>query len=242
MNLIVDIGNTWVKYAVFQEGNLLMQQKMDAKQFAAQLATVFKTYPQIEKAIIAATGTVEEQTVEVLEQFCSVHRLSSHSKTPFTNLYKTPLTLGVDRIALAAAAFYHNPKGNTLVVDLGTCVTYDIVNDKGEYLGGGIAPGLYMRYQAMHQQTAGLPLLQPEFPDTLIGTNTASSMHTGTFLGLCHELDGTIDQYRARFQHLTVILTGGDSHFFVERLKNHIFADAIFLLKGLDYLLEYNLK
>ena len=154
--------------------------------------------------------------------------------------YATPLTLGMDRVALATAAFYHNPKGNTLVIDMGTCITYDMLNDHGEYLGGAISPGLHMRYNAMHQQTKKLPLLEPEIPLDFIGNSTANSMHNGVVQGISHELDGVIDQYKNRFEHLTVILTGGDSHFFAKRLKNSIFANSKFLLEGLNYLLEYN--
>ena len=166
--------------------------------------------------------------------------LSHESKVPFKNSYATPQTLGIDRIALATAAFYHAPHKNTLVIDAGTCITYDMVNDFDEYLGGAISPGLEMRYKAMHQQTSALPLLPVEAPLDLIGNTTNSSMHSGVVNGICAELDGIIDQYATRFKDLTVILTGGDSHFLSKRLKNTIFADSKFLLKGLNYLLEYN--
>lgn len=123
---------------------------------------------------------------------------------------------------------------------MGTCVTYDFVNDAGEYRGGAISPGLNMRYRAMHLQTDKLPLLQPEELLDFVGNSTASSMHSGVINGLTLELDGAISQYHARFQDLTVILTGGDSQFFVKRLKNSIFANSKFLVEGLNYLLEYN--
>jgi type III pantothenate kinase len=180
------------------------------------------------------------QAVDILAVFCKVYVLSPQSKIPFKNSYATPQTLGPDRMALATAAFYHNPKGNTLVIDAGTCITYDMVNDYGEYLGGAISPGLYMRYNALHEYTDKLPLLTPENILDFIGNATESSMHSGVVNGIALEIDGVIEQYRSRFRHLTVILTGGDAQFLSKRLKNTIFAHSNFLLEGLNQLLEYN--
>lgn len=240
MNLIVDIGNTLVKYAVFDKGKLLIDQSSESGLFVSKVKELFEVYPKIDHAILSAVGDLQKKQFEILSLFCKVHVLTSDSKVPFKNRYGTPQTLGVDRIALATAAYYHNPKGSTLVIDMGTCITYDLVNEKGEYLGGAISPGLQMRYRAMHQQTSKLPLLEAEWQNDFIGHSTESSMHSGVILGISHELDGTIEQYKNRYQHLTVILTGGDSHFFAKRLKNSIFANSKFLLEGLNYLLEYN--
>lgn len=240
MNLVVDIGNTLVKYAVFDKQKLLFEQRSDQGLYVSRIKELFEVYPKIEYAIISSVRDMEKKQFEILSLFCKVHVLSHNSKVPFKNSYATPNSLGMDRIALATAAFYHTPKGNTLVIDMGTCITYDIVNNWGEYLGGAISPGLLMRYKALHGQTKKLPLLDPETPLDFIGNSTANSMHNGVVQGICHELDGTIDQYKNRFEHLTVILTGGDSHFFAKRLKNSIFANSKFLLEGLNYLLEYN--
>ncbi len=240
MNLVVDIGNTLVKYAVFERGTLLVVESSACGVFLSKIKALFETFPKIEYAILSSVKVLENKEFEVLSLFCKVHLLSATSKVPFKNGYASPETLGVDRIALATAAFYHNPKGNSLVIDMGSCITYDFVNGRGEYLGGAISPGFLMRYRAMHEQTAKLPLLEPELQPDFIGNSTASSMHNGVIQGICHELDGTIEQYKNRFPHLTVILTGGDSHFFAKRLKNSIFAHSKFLLEGLNYLLEYN--
>jgi type III pantothenate kinase len=189
---------------------------------------------------VSSVGNLDPRVHAVLAVFSDVHQLGPSSKTPFKNSYATPHTLGVDRIALATAAFYHNPKGNTLVIDAGTCITYDMLNDYGEYLGGAISPGLYMRYKALHEQTSKLPLLEPTDLVDFIGNSTESSIHSGVVNGMCQEIDGVIDQYKSRFTDLTVILTGGDALFLSKRLKNTIFADSKFLLTGLNYLLEYN--
>lgn len=240
MNLVVDIGNTLVKFAVFDKNTLIFDDRFKIDDFKDKVKRLFKEYPGIQRAIYATVGVTEKKYLTVLTLFCKVHVLSHQSKVPFKNSYATPQTLGIDRIALATAAYYHAPHKNTLVIDAGTCITYDMVNDFDEYLGGAISPGLKMRYRAMHEQTSALPLLQMETPLDLIGNTTISSMHSGVVNGVCAELDGIIDQYATRFEDLTVILTGGDAHFLSKRLKNTIFADSKFLLKGLNYLLEYN--
>ena len=240
MNLIVDIGNTLVKYAVFEQEKLLITESSPCGVFLSKVKALFGAYPKIAHAILSSVKALENKEFEILSLFCKVHLLSPATKVPFKNQYASQETLGVDRIALATAAFYHNPKGNTLVIDMGTCITYDFMDSQGTYHGGAISPGLAMRYRAMHEQTAKLPLLEPEFPTDFIGKTTANSMHNGVVQGICHELDGAIAQYKNRFLLLTVILTGGDSHFFAKRLKNSIFANSKFLLEGLNYLLEYN--
>tara|TARA_R110002167_G_scaffold262525_13_gene469172 strand:- start:2069 stop:2797 length:729 start_codon:yes stop_codon:yes gene_type:complete len=240
MNLIIDAGNTRTKFAVFDKGNLVFGKEADAPLAALAAKKICDLYPKISWSIISAVNNLDPKVIAVLSVFCPVHQVNYRSKTPYKNSYATPSSLGPDRIALATAAFYHNPKGNTLVIDAGTCITYDMVNDYGEYLGGAISPGLHMRYRALNEQTAKLPLLAPGESFDLIGNATESSIHSGVINGLCFEMDGFISQYRSRFSHLTVILTGGDAQFLSKRLKNTIFADSNFLLKGLNYLLEYN--
>jgi len=240
MNLVIDAGNTKVKFAVFRRNVLLEVVTGSAHDFAGHVREIFEKYPGISSAIVSAVSALEPQAAEILAVFCKVHILSPGSKIPFKNSYATPQTLGPDRMALATAAFYHNPKGNTLVIDAGTCITYDLVNDRGEYLGGAISPGLFMRYNALHEYTGKLPLLTPANILDIIGNATETSIHSGVVNGITLEIDGVIGQYKSRFSHLTVILTGGDAQFLSERLKNTIFAHSNFLLEGLNQLLEYN--
>ncbi|RUA13378.1 MAG: type III pantothenate kinase [Flavobacteriia bacterium] len=240
MNLVIDIGNTLVKYAVFDNGTLIYDESSESGLFLSKVKGLFGKFPEINRSLISSVGRLEGKERDIVALFCKVHVLSNTSKVPFKNSYATPQTLGVDRLALATAAFYQNPRGNTLVIDAGTCITYDMVNNSGEYIGGAISPGVQMRYRAMHQQTAGLPLLQPEDILDFIDNSTQACMHSGVVNGVAQEVDGVIGQYSSRFQDLTVILTGGDAHFFAKRLKNTIFANPKFLLVGLNYLLEYN--
>lgn len=241
MNLVVDAGNTFIKLAVYGKDGMLAMRQLPLQEFCQGVQKVFEDYPGIRRAIVSSVAHLDKRGLDVLHVFCPVHLLGKDTRYPFKNSYATPQTLGVDRIALATAAFYNNPHGNTLVVDAGSCVTYDMVNDYGEYLGGAISPGLRMRYRAMHEQTANLPLLEPaEEVLDFIGNSTQSGMHSGVVNGLCLEIDGMIGLYESRFPHLTVILTGGDAQFLSKRLKSTIFANSKFLLEGLNYLLEYN--
>ncbi|UJH66295.1 type III pantothenate kinase [Allomuricauda sp. SCSIO 65647] len=240
MNLVIDIGNTLMKYAVFDRGEMVLFKTSEPSLFLSKIKKIFKNHPKIGHALISSVGKPAQKEAKILTLFCKVQQLSPRTKVPYKNCYATPNSLGVDRMALATAAFYQNPKGNTLVIDAGTCVTYDMVNEFGEYLGGAISPGLKMRYRAMNEHTFGLPLLDPQEVLDFIGNSTETSMHSGVVNGMVQEIDGIIDQYRKRFQHLTVILTGGDAQFFAKSLKNTIFANSKFLLEGLNHLLEYN--
>ena len=240
MNLVIDVGNTYVKLAIFDKGILLFDKKVVLSDFCIQIKDIFSNFPTINYAIISSVGKLNKKNIAVISAFCKVHKLSYKSKIPFKNSYATPKTLGVDRIALATVAFYHNPNKNTLVIDAGTCITYDMVNSFGVYLGGAISPGINMRYKALHKQTFKLPLLEKNDVCDFIGNTSESSIHSGVINGVCNEIDGVISQYILRFTDLTVVLTGGDASFLSKRLKNTIFAHSKLLLEGLNYLLEYN--
>ena len=240
MNLIIDVRNTFVKLAVFKNGHLLFNESTEVENLIGRIKIIFQEFPQIDWAIVSSVVQLGKSEMDALTVFCNVHVLNHQSKIPFKNLYATPKTLGVDRIALATAAYYNGANTNTLVIDTGTCITYDLVTHKGEYLGGAISPGLTMRYKALNEQTSKLPLLGLKAPADLIGNTTESSIHSGVVHGASAEIDGVIDQYSSRYEDLTVILTGGDAQFLSKRLKNTIFALSNFLLIGLNYLLDYN--
>lgn len=240
MNLIIDAGNTHIKLAVFKKTEIVHLDTVQLSDFVEAIKKMVKEFPAIKAAIVSSVGSLSREHMNVVGVFCNLHELSHTSKVPFKNSYATPQTLGVDRMALVTAAFYQNPRQNNLIIDAGTCITYDIINDFDEYLGGAISPGVQMRYRAMHQQTAKLPLLEKKELFEVIGNSTENCMHSGVVNGVGLELDGVIDQYKSRFKDLTVILTGGDAQFLSKRVKNTIFADSKFLLKGLNYLLEYN--
>ena len=159
---------------------------------------------------------------------------------PFVNLYETPSTLGVDRLALVSAAAAQYPNKNVLIIDSGSCITYDFLDHKNCYLGGAISPGLEMRYKALNNFTAKLPFLDMKTPKSLTGNTTNSSIHAGVVRGTLFEIEGFIASYRKEYEDLTIILTGGNAHFLRDSLKSGIFANSNFLMEGLHYLLENN--
>jgi type III pantothenate kinase len=241
MNLIIDVGNTRIKIAVFSGSDLISQEQVAHDNF------VVKAIENIEKfncknGIISAVGAIDRSELKRIKDKIHLIELNHKCKLPFNNNYASPKTLGVDRMALVAAAIREFPNKNTLIIDAGTCITYDFVNFEGDYKGGAISPGLSMRYQSLNQFTDKLPLLKAldEAPD-LIGNSTEASMHSGVQNGMIIEIEGLIEQYRKKNKDLTIVLTGGDLYFLSNRLKNGIFANPNFLIIGLNTILTYNL-
>jgi type III pantothenate kinase len=220
---------------------MLFYESFEKEWLQKKIEEILKAYPKIAQMITSSVTKLSADTKAFLQKLSiNVHTLTHTSNVPFQNNYATPETLGVDRIALVVAAVAQYPNQNVLVIDAGTCVTYDFKTNKEVYLGGGISPGLKLRYKTLNLLTANLPLLEPEIPNNFIGNTTASAIHSGVSIGIITEIDGIIDRYKAQFQHLTVILTGGDANFLAKRLKNTIFANSKFLLQGLNTVLEYN--
>ena len=143
-------------------------------------------------------------------------------------------------MALVSASVQQFPKTMFLIIDAGTCITYDFITNDNEYLGGAISPGIQMRYQSLHNLTANLPLLSTEMPENILGNSTNDSMHSGVVFGVIKEIDGVIDEYQEKYKDLTVILTGGDANFLSKQLKSSIFANSNFLLEGLNFILQIN--
>ena len=240
MKLVIDVGNTSSKLAVFDRTVLVDVKRLDNSKLLNALEELLIEYRVLSSALISKVGHLDSAVVQLLKKRMPVHLLSYKSKLPFVNAYTTPHTLGVDRIALAAAAVSEYPKTNVLVIDAGTCITNDFVDAESTYLGGSMSPGLRIRYESLHNFTANLPLLKQSVPQDLIGVSTEEAIHSGVILGTCKEINGIIDAYRLRYKHLTVILTGGDTKILSDQLKNSIFANSNFLLAGLNYLLDYN--
>ncbi|REE27512.1 type III pantothenate kinase [Winogradskyella pacifica] len=242
MNLIVDVGNTYVKFAVFFNADLIYKLSFKLNEFKKQYEIVKKDFPKLKKAIISSVGHLSKEQVELIKNDLNVMELTSELKFPFKNDYQTPKTLGVDRVALVCASVNQLPNKNVLIIDAGTCITYDFVTKENHYRGGAISPGLRLRYLSLNNLTAHLPLLETKTPDNIIGNSTESSIHSGVVYGAINEIDGVINQYIENYSDLTVILTGGDSKFLSNQLKNTIFAKSNFLLEGLNFILEYNSK
>ena len=237
--LIVDAGNSRIKIVVFKGQQLLQREDCGQSDFLKIVSAIFSSH-KISKVILSSVGSKTATLYEFLTRFQEVVLLSTSTPVPFQNRYQSPATLGVDRIALVSAAALQYPDKNVLVIDAGTCVTYDVKNAENEYLGGAISPGLKMRYKALASQTENLPLLEPVFDRDLIGSDSDASMHSGVVNGLVFEIEGFVAKTQDQFSDLTVVLTGGDAIYLSKRLKNGIFAQPNFLAEGLHAILIHN--
>ncbi|KAA1243081.1 type III pantothenate kinase [Aquimarina sp. RZ0] len=240
MNLVIDIGNTSVKIGVFDKMVLVYKKTLMSNNLSETIPKITRDYPQVEKAIISSVSNVEEKDISMLTDVFDTILLDHTTLMPFANLYATPETLGVDRLALVAASVNQFPEKDVLIIDTGTCITYDFKNNKEEYLGGAIAPGLKLRYTSLNNFTSKLPLLELKLPRNHIGNSTNEAIHSGVVQGVLYEIEGAIAEYCNTYPDLTVILTGGDAHFLSKRLKNSIFATSNFLLEGLNNILAFN--
>lgn len=238
MNLIIDEGNTRIKLAVYNKSQLIDIEFSTFDLFSEDVLKLQEKY-KFEALIISS---VTHQILNKKELVSIPHRyiLSNLTPVPFVNKYKTPKTLGVDRIALTMAAYCKYPNQHSLVIDAGTCITYDFIKNDGIYIGGAIAPGIKMRYESMHTFTQKLPLLtKPEEDVRLTGATTNESMHSGVINGTMFEIEGVINSYQQKYESINVILTGGDANFLDKQLKNSIFVNPNFLLEGLNEVLMY---
>lgn len=235
MNIIFDQGNTRTKVGWFEKGRKV--ESLTLINPVEGISGLLKKH-KVNKGIISSV--IGDDLFETVKEQASfpITKLTHSLDLPYKMNYGTPKTLGLDRIALAAAAVAEYPSRNCLVIDAGTCITYDFVNEKGEYLGGAISPGMQMRFKAMHGFTAGLPLSNPSEYLGLIGDTTLSSLASGVMNGIKEEVRGTIQSYDERFGDLVTVITGGDAFLFDHLVKNSIFASPEFLLQGLNNILD----
>ena len=225
-NLVIDIGNTYTKVAVF-DNNVLAYTNQYVAFNTNDLLTCLDSYP-IKKAIVATVKEKAEEWEKVLNGKADLTYFNAATFTGINNKYLTPQTLGADRLAAVAGANYLYPDDNNLVIDGGTCITYDFIDAGKNYFGGSISPGLNMRYNALNYYTSALPLVNSndEFTESY-GNNTITAILSGVQNGIKHELTGFIESYIKSHQQINIILTGGDSIFFDTLLKNSIFAPYI---------------
>ena len=238
MHLILDIGNTSIKYHLFSGGERL--EGAIVMELHDLETSLLEEYPTLSEMVYAdVRGKYSHSAICSFFPKLKVHSIKSLS-VPFVSSYATPKTLGEDRVALVAAAIKHFPNQNCLIIDAGTCITYDLITAEKNYLGGAISPGLAMRFKSLSYFTGKLPQVEAKGAPLLWGDSTETSIQAGVLQGIAHELDGQINAYEARFPSLAVILTGGDAHYLSKSVKNTIFAQPNFLAEGLDHLLDHN--
>ncbi len=239
MNLIIDIGNSRTKFAVFN-GNILIRQKAFAKINLSVLKSFLNANVEIKAAILSSVADFDRSISMFLKSNILYVGLDDKTPVPIKNYYETPKTLGKDRLANAVGAASIFPGRNVLILDAGTCLKFDFIDRNKTYLGGAISPGLSMRFKALHNFTAMLPLVKPSSKVSLTGNTTKESIVSGVQNGMLFEMREAINEYQKKYASLKVILTGGDYKCFANDLKNSIFAAPNLTLSGLNEILNYN--
>lgn len=248
-SLALDVGNTRTKLAVFEGSELVRKEVWDSLTLEALSELAYNH--RVEKIILSSVAHVAEEITAFLKSRFFFLELGTQTPLPIEIHYRTPATLGRDRIAAAAGAHALYPGEHCLVVDAGTCITLDLLTAQGHYLGGNIAPGIGMRLRAMHRFTAKLPLLVDEgFSPARsighlgqpIGESTESAMLNGAALGALLEVEGFAGLCGQRFEGLKLLLTGGDADFFAMNAKTKIFAHPNLVLIGLHKILQHNVQ
>jgi len=240
MNLIIDQGNTLFKYALFAHNEIL--QHGTTESISAINDCIIDYLPQVDKGIYSSVGSTDFHTVKTFFSTIGFMHLTHKSAVPIENKYRTPQTLGLDRLAAAVGGNTLFPDTELLIIDAGSAITYEYVSAQSAYLGGNISPGLRMRFKALHTFTHKLPLLTPLGEATVLGFDTDSAIRAGVENGMLYEVQGVISVFKKRHPNGKVILTGGDSPFFDKRLKSSIFATAELVLIGLNRILNYTIE
>jgi type III pantothenate kinase len=236
--LCLDFGNTRMKAAIFENGHLTHTFVLNSEGIQ-QIESIIKDH-QPEKSILSSVIHHDSAINDLLQSKTSFHLLNHLTKLNFTVPVGKPETVGADRLALSAAVVHFYPGKNNLVVGLGSCITYNFINKYNQFLGGSISPGLEMRFRAMHEQTALLPLIEKDWNFPLIGYDTKTNLLSGVIMGMAKEIEGIVEEYEKKYSNFNVVLTGGDCTYFERLLKKKIFADPNLLYKGLYAISETN--
>jgi type III pantothenate kinase len=241
MELILDLGNTNQKVALFDAGNLVWIEthKRLSHTFIRKITGQNKG---IDSCILSSVIKIPAALRSYLEKQFRFIFLDENTPVPIVNHYSSPETHGKDRLAAAVAGFYRFPGQPVLIINAGTALTYDVVTEKGEYIGGSISPGMLMRFRALHTFTKQLPLLTYREIDFLAGNDTEKSVLSGVINGMTAEIEGMISGYQQAYPGINAILSGGDLNYFVNRLKISIFAVPNIVIYGLQQILAFNDK
>ena len=251
MLLAVDIGNTRIKVAVFEGSILLERFDFGPSELQNKIEFILNKYQNASDLVVASVGNIEKEAFLTFKNQLKLHFLNHENPFPFNNKYATPNSLGIDRMVLASGAVLKFPNQNRLVIDAGTCITYDFIDENDNYLGGAISPGIRLRYDALYNYTSKLPLLTLESfeeqskalnKENFIGNSTQNAIHSGVLNGTINEINGFIAQYQRVYPKFIIILTGVDTEFLSKRLKNTIFANSNFLLESLNQTFQLKSK
>ncbi len=238
MNICIDIGNTKAKIGFFSNNELLEVKQNITDRGIIKIIKAHNPEHVVISSVRKGIGKIVESCSKTADTIVFDHL----TPVPVKSLYKTPQTLGVDRIAAVVGAALLYKHQNCLIIDMGTCITYDLIDKSATYHGGGISPGVDMRMKAMHKFTSRLPVIAAKGQPELIGKTTKECMLSGAIIGTQAELEGIINRYKQFFDDLAIIFCGGDANFFETKIKDHIFAIPNLVLIGLNQILRFNLN
>lgn len=241
MRLILDFGNTLKKLSVYN-GNTMMAFHALERISLAKIRSIIKEYPEIDAVILSSVVKYPDNIRDYLSRHYHFIELDEHTPIPVSVRYKSPQTLGKDRLAAVVGAHHLYPAKDVLVINTGTCITYDFIDNKAVYHGGSISPGIRMRFSALHTFTDKLPFITCFGDAGLTGEDTVSSMSSGVMNGIRAEIDGIIGQYKQQKPGLVTVLSGGDAKYFEKSLKNSIFAVPNIVTEGLRIILNHNVE
>lgn len=237
MNLIIDIGNNSTKFFLFQGDAVILygRRSNSSFDFIGEMAREYS----VSRMIISSVVEIDNEQKDELMRICP-KTVWFGNRTPIGLKidYRTPETLGTDRLAAAIGAMSEAPGRNVLVIDAGSAITIDFVDANGHFRGGNISPGIKMRLTALHQLTSRLPLVEKEGETPELGYDTETAIRSGVIMGVCHEIDGYIDRMREKYPDVLIFLTGGDEKTLINKIKNSIFADKFLVAKGLNRILQ----
>ena len=235
-SLCLDFGNTRKKCAVFKNNQIQEVIIIEDEHSVAQILERYNPKKSILSSVIDDNLVIEDMLIKSTR----FHKLSYKSRLPFTSPVAKPETIGADRLAIAAASVYFYPGKHNLVIGLGSCITFNFITKSKEFIGGAISPGMDMRFRALHEYTAKLPKVAPDWNFPLVGYDTRTNILSGILLGMTKEIDGIIFEYTLKYSNFNVLLTGGDASYFAPHLKSKIFADPELIFKGLYAISEFN--
>ncbi len=238
MNLVIDHGNTSVKIYIFDNQQIIHKQTVSHGQAYQAVAQLLERF-DIESSIYSCVGKKNAGLEQLLADETDYMFFDLNVKIPIKNSYKSP-TLGTDRLAAAVGANFLYPGENLLICDIGTAITLDVVTGQGEFTGGNISPGPHIRFKALNDYTANLPLVEPDYPVKLIADTTREAILNGVIWGIVYEIEGYIENLTLNFKKLRTILTGGYAYFFEKIMKSPIFVEMNLVPIGLNRILEFN--
>lgn len=238
MNLIVDIGNSTAKAAVFDGNHMVVRKRLGAAA-ADALAMLASDFP-IDACACGSVGADMPAVRQMLEHIAPgrVLHVNGLTPVPLVIAYRTPETLGADRLAAAVGAAALMPAAEVLVIDVGTCITLDRVTADGRYLGGNISLGMGMRLRALHDQTARLPLVGTDGPQPDFGYDTATAIRSGVIQGMAREIEGYVARFQRLHERSKVFLTGGNAYRFAQELD--VERNDTLVETGLNAILAHN--